>query len=256
MTTAALPLPYSRWRWWLWRHPESWILLLSAGAWFFFIANGAFEALRTSPIPHADAAYAGHNHALTLHLPGAWPALAAHWPLMIAAMMFPPLIGQLRVVAARSLWYRRNRAMALFIGGYSVLWILFGVSTEAGLQLQRTLWRDSLVFLVPLCFLMAAFWQLTPRKRLSLVTCHATVPLAPTGWRADLDCWRYGSRIAASCCMSCWALMLACAAAHHALWAMLVVTCVAWSERFLRRPRQLWFFLALFAVALLAASNI
>lgn len=257
MTTAALPLLYSRWRLLLWRHPESWAFLLSAGAWLFFIATSAFDMALTTGAPLTHAGHAGHSHgpgysSLNLGSLDAWPTLVLHWSIMIAAMMFPLLIGQLRVVAARSLWSRRNRAMAFFLSGYTALWLLYGLATEVGLQLQRTISLAAFTFPIPFCFLMAACWQLTAQKRLSLVACHLTMPLAPSGWRADFDCCRYGFRTAANCCMSCWALMFACAAAHHAIWAMLAVTFVSWSERFLRSPRQLWFSLALFAVALQA----
>jgi predicted metal-binding membrane protein len=253
MTTAALPIPYSRWRLLLWRHPESWALLLSAGAWLFFIATSGSDWALHSVAPLAHAGHTGYSHgpssALALH----WSIM---WSIMIAAMMFPPLIGHLRVVAARSFWSRRHRAMILFLSGYSALWLLYGFGAEAGLQLQRSISPAASGFAIPLTFLMAAGWQLTPQKRRSLIACHFTMPLAPSGWRADFDCYRYGFRTAASCCISCWALMFACAAAGHALWAMLAVTSVSWSERFLRRPRQLWLSLALFAVALLAKYTV
>jgi hypothetical protein len=257
MTTAALALPYFRWRHFLWRHPESWAFALSAGAWLFFIATGATDMATMPEGLHAHAGSAVHRTGAHSSLqPGfldAWPALALHWSIMIAAMMFPLLIGQIRVVAARSLWSRRNRAMALFLFGYSALWVLYGLAVEASLQLQRLFLPTTITFLIPFSFLMAGLWQLTRQKRLSLVACHLTMPIAPFGWRADFDCWRYGFRTAANCCVSCWALMFACAATRHALWAMLVVTLVSWAERFLHRPRPRWFFRALFAVALLAS---
>ena len=124
MTTAAFPLAYPRWRLLVWRHPELWAVLVSGGAWFFLIGTGAF----TGGALHAYTGFAGHMHGLGVHtawyvgLARIWPALAL-WAFMIAAMMFPPLIRQLRVVAARSLWPRRNRAMALFLLGYSALWL-------------------------------------------------------------------------------------------------------------------------------------
>ena len=179
------------------------------------------------------------------------PALFRHWPVMIAAMMFPPLIVQLRIVAARSLWSRRHRALILFLSGYSILWLLYGLLAEAGVQLQQRASLAGFHFLIPSSLLVAALWQLTLRKQKSLVACHLTMPLAPCGWRADLDCCRFGVRTGANCCISCWLLMFACAAAGHALWALLVATVVSWTERFLRRPRQLWFSAGLFAIALL-----
>jgi predicted metal-binding membrane protein len=249
MTTSALPLPIPRWRLRLWHNPESWVLLLSADAWLYLIAVEIWGAALSSVAPHNF-----HRHGFAPHIRSldAWPVGVLGWSIMIAAMMFPPLIPQLRLVAARSLWGRRHRAMALFLSGYTALWVVYGVAAEASLQLRRNAAPAMSTALVSLCFLVAAFWQLTPQKRRSLVACHLTMPLAPSGWRADSDCFRYGLRTATSCCVSCWALMFACAAAGHAIWAMLIVTLVSWSERFLPRARQVWFFFALVAAALLA----
>jgi predicted metal-binding membrane protein len=251
MTTAALPLSYPRWRLLVWRHPESWVVLVSAGAWLLCISASAYPL---GPMPLASrtlAGHAGHNPVFRSYFLDTWLSGALHWSIMIAAMMFPPLVGQLRFVAARSLWFRRNRAMALLLAGYSFLWLLYGFSADMSFELLRAVAPGALTFLVPFSFLVASFWQLTPQKGRSIVACHRTMPLAPSGRRADFDCCRYGFRTAASCCVSCWALMFACMATGHALWAMVVVTSVSWSERFFRSPRQRVFSLVLFSVALL-----
>ncbi|HKD82861.1 MAG TPA: DUF2182 domain-containing protein [Candidatus Angelobacter sp.] len=256
--SATLSLPYSRWRQFLWRHPESPLLLLSAGAWLFLLAGGVMSLAPSLGIHSHDA-----DAAATLHssMPSesylafdAWPGFMLHWSIMITAMMFPTLVPQVRVVAARSLWFRRDRSMLLFLAGYSALWLVYGVTAKAVLQLLRLFSPAVFSFLLPFSLLLAGLWQLTRRKQRSLVACHFTMPMAPSGWRADFDCCRYGARTAAYCCISCWALMLVCVAAGHSLWAMLVVACVSLAERVLIRPRQAWFATALFAVALLALS--
>lgn len=255
--SPALSLPYSRWRQFIWRHPESPLLLLSAAAWLFLLAHGAVASAFPLGIHTRDL------DAPTLHasMPSmsylafdAWPGFILHWSIMIAAMMFPTLIPQLRVVAARSLWSRRHRAMLLFLAGYSAPWIIYGVIAEAALQLLRLFSPAAFGFLLPLSLLLAGLWQLTRRKQRSLVACHFTMPMSPSGLRADFDCCRYGARTAAYCCITCWALMLVCVAAGHNLWAMLVVTGVSLAERALVRPRQIWFAASLFAVAVLALS--
>ena len=251
MSTAAVPLAYPRWRVFLWRHPETWAILLSAAAWFsFFIASvSAIGYTSLDFLSFAD--HARHNSGSYSFF--SLPTVALHWTTMIVAMMFPLLIGQLRIVAARSLWDRRDLAMALFICGYVSVWLVFGVAVEIVLELGRTIAPILRPFLIPSSFLLAALWQLAPQKKRGLVACHLTMPLAPSGWRADRDCCRYGFRTATSCCISCWAFMFVCAATGHALWAMAIVTLVSWSERVLRRPRPLYFFLGLFTVALLAS---
>ena len=243
MTTAAVSISSPACRLLFWPHPEWWAISLSVVAWFFFFTEAAPKFSVSLP----SSSHVGHSNSV--------PAAAVHWTLMIAAMMFPPLIGQLRVVAARSLWSRRNRALALFLAGYSALWLLFGLAAEMVLLFQNALDPMASVYVGPACFLLAALWQLSPQKRRSLVACHFTAPLAPFGWRAYFDCFRHGVGIAANCCISCWALMFACAAAGHALWAMLAISFVSWSERAHPRPSQGWRSLALSAVSFLALSS-
>ena len=255
MNTKFISLLYARWCKFMCQ-PEWWSLCISAVAWLFFIITGIYKI-----ILGADVSLIQVNHVTHFPAPGFDSFLNAgsietcaswvfHWLLMIAAMMFPLLIGQIRIVAIRSFWFRRNRAIAFFVFGYTTLWLLYGLAAEAGLQLQRTILPTASTFLIPLCFFVAACWQITEQKHQSLVGCHLTMPLAPSGWYADFDCCRYGFRIATSCCISCWSLMFINVATHHALWSMFLVSFVSCSERFLLRPHQLWFFLALFAVGL------
>jgi len=240
---ASLTFSYPRWRHFFWRHPESPVLLLSAGSWLFLLAAGAMD---TMPL-HVHTIDSGAPlHSSLDH----WPAVLLRWSIMTAAMMFPTLIPQVRVVAARSLWERRTRAILLFLAGYSVLWLLYGAIAEATLELLRRFRPEAPGSLLPFSLVVAGVWQLTRQKTRSLVSCHFTMPLAPSGWRADFDCCQYGWRTAAFCCVSCWALMFVCAAAGHSLWAMVVVASVSLLERIVLRPRQLWFALALCAFAL------
>lgn len=257
MSAAALPLPFSTWRHFFWRRPEWWALSLSAAAWIFLTVTPALEFSVSSL---TSATHVGHtirtSGALPLSLCDPWAAVVFHWPLMIAAMMLPPLIGQLRFVGSRSLWFRRDRAMCLFLVGYSSLWLLFGLLAETVLLLPRSLSANFASYVTPAGFVLAALWQLSPQKRRSLVACHSTAPLAPAGWRADSDCFRHGLRIASTCCASCWALMLACAASGHTLPVMLVVTLIVWFERsYHPRSRHLYTALTLSAVALLCMAT-
>ena len=258
MSTAAFSIPRPTWRHLFWRYPEWWAIMLSACAWFFLIAERVTEF---SVSPFSWAAHAGHASENFTAFPRsfsfvpafmAWRGLAIHWLLMVAAMMFPTLIGQLRAVADRSFWSRRNRSVAIFLLGYTVFWLTFGVFAEAVLGFRQLLPAGATVYFIPTVFFLSALWQLSPQKRHGLIACHVTRPLAALGFRADLDCLRHGLRVSVGCCVSCWALMLACAAAGHASWAVLAVTLIVWSERMQPRPRQLWRSVALFALVLFA----
>jgi predicted metal-binding membrane protein len=143
------------------------------------------------------------------------------WIVMVAAMMLPLVFDHLQYAATRSLWRRRQRAVIGFFCGYIAVWMLGGVAALAAAPLLT----------VPLAVAIAFLWQLTPWKRRALIACHATMPLAPDGWRADRDCVRYGWSIGSACVVTCGAMMLACAVIGHSLPAMVVVTMIAAAER-------------------------
>jgi hypothetical protein len=158
-----------------------------------------------------------------------------HWMLMVAAMMLPLMIDGLRTAAARSLWRRRHRAIALFTAGYFAPWLIAGLPVVA---LCRLPWaRGPLA--AALAFGLAALWLWAPARRRALAGCHRTVPLAPCGGRADRDCLRYGALLGQACVVSCWPMMLACTLTGHALVAMVGAALLAALERrSFRRPTR------------------
>src|ERR1700761_4682199 len=101
-----------------WLYPEWWALSLSLLAWVAMVSE-AFSS--------------GMNHVAHHHLasvvatqPQSWLAGTGHLLLMVIAMMFPFVIGPVRGTAARSLWFRRHRAIAGFLTGYLAVWVLLG----------------------------------------------------------------------------------------------------------------------------------
>jgi hypothetical protein len=224
----------------LWRYPECWMLLLSAVAWVVLVMH-AFGLGK----PH-------HHQAMLSGAAVDWPAALTHWLLMVVAMMFPFVIGPVRGTAIRSLWRRRHRAIASFLLAYLAMWMLAGAGI---LFAVARLHIEGSTSAVVAAFLIAALWQLTPAKRGAMKACHRSIPLAPSGWRASLDCLRYGWTTGASCVLTCGALMAACSAASHSLPVMLGVTAVGAAERYaLRVPSNIIFvtilsFAAMYAIA-------
>ena len=161
---------------------------------------------------------------------------------MAAAMMLPLVWGHAGLIAQRSLWHRRHRAIALFVATYLALWFVYGLVAVMVLR-----WNVAVLLLV------AAIWQVTPWKRLALAACHRTVPLAPVGWKADRDCIRYGGKVAGNCLLSCWALMLVCTANHQSPWLMIGLTAFVVKERMVQQPRQTQFALALLTGAVVSS---
>ena len=193
----------------VWRYPHWWVVAASAMAWGWLLVRSGGDH---------------HRHGLAL----------ADWSLMVGAMMLPLVFDHLRVTAARSLWRRRQQAIVGFLCGYAAIALLAGavvIIAASGLVPHG----GAPAGLVAAAFVLAAAWQVSPVKRRALKACHATRPLAPSGWRAHRDCFIYGWTIGARCFVSCAALMVACTIAGHSLAAMAIAAIVAAAERVSRR---------------------
>jgi predicted metal-binding membrane protein len=209
-----------------WRNPESWSLGLSVLASLALLTRGAWRWA-------ADPLSAAH----LLHQPsGAAEGVAASlaagmadWSLMVLAMMVPLIAASVRMVAARSLWRRRQRAVFTFLFSYVLLWSVVGWGALA--VVTPLIGGSGSPLPATAALLVAAAWQSTALKQRALMACHRTAPLAPDGWPATRDCAQYGVLAGLRCVASCWAMMLACALAHHSLLVMATASSVGWSER-------------------------
>jgi len=175
-----------------WSYPEWWSLALSCLAWTVMLGH------------RVSSAGTGVHHL-------SFEQEFSDWMVMVAAMMLPLTVDAVRATALRSLWRRRHRAIAGFLAGYMVPWLVAGWLVTT---LRMEVWAHSAAA-PAVAFLAAALWLLTPAHRRALAACHRTQPLAPVGWRADLDCLRFGGTIGTACVRSCWPLMVACALAGH-----------------------------------------
>jgi hypothetical protein len=177
---------------------------------------------------------------------------------MVAAMMLPVVAPQVRGIALRSVWSRRQRSAAGFVAGYAAVWLavgalllgvlaVVGVPEEAGWLLAGTL-------------LVAAAWQVSRPRRRVLRRC-ATLRLgAPSGLAADVDCARAGVRSGLRCAFTCGPMMVAMALSHSlVLMAGLLVVMLGERARGpdpvgrAGRPREAWV-LGGFAVVAAVAS--
>ena len=224
-------LTYTRWpsaatlQYFFWRHPEWWSGALCCFAWAVMLRHGW--------------RHAGHE----IHWRTTFEQELAYFMLMVAAMMLPLVIHRVWVTAINSLWTRRHRAIAGFLGGYFAPWLGFGIAAAG---LRESSWTHTYAA-AALCFITAAVWQTTSMHQRGLAACHRTQPLAPTGWRADRDCLRFGWTIGAASIVSCWPLMLACTFAGHSPIAMLGGMVVGASERW-------WFRLSKRAILLITLA--
>jgi predicted metal-binding membrane protein len=175
------------------------------------------------------------------------------WIVMVVAMMLPLIVDSIRVTAVRSLWARRDWAIIVFILGYLVPWMLAGSFISAAIViLHGQRWFHPTIA-TSLAFGLAAVWQLTAAKKHMLRSCHRTIPIAPKGWRANLDCLWYGWTIGGNCLLNCGALMMACPLSGHNVAVMAGVASISAAERYTLRPRQRVFSAATAVVGLICA---
>jgi predicted metal-binding membrane protein len=223
---------------WFARHPEWWVLGISAGAWLALAVaaqHAMLPALCLAPSTNPLATSLAALRAAQTSSQLAWDFL--DWVLMTAAMMSPLVILPVRHVAFRSFRDRRHRAIAEFLAGYIGVWIVAGMALLPVLIAAAELGATQRPLVIAIGYSIAAAWQLTPFKSGSLRRCHRTVPLAPDGWRADAACIRFGLGSGGSCLVSCWALMAVPVLTSHGLAAMACIQAVMIRERYQRRPR-------------------
>lgn len=196
-----------------WTHPEWWSLGLSGAAWAALIVTGW--------------SHAGHEaHIHNSYLQELW-----HWMLMVVAMMLPFSLGSIRYAAFNSLHFRRHRAVAGFLIGYLAPWLAMGIVVAAvrGMRFRGA---------ASIFFAAAGLWIFTALYRRAIARCHAIMPLAPEGRRADADCVRFGIRAGSACVGSCWLLMIGCTLTGHALLSLAGGVLVSGMERWHFWPKR------------------
>lgn len=215
--------PLVRVRRFLWAHPEWWSIVLAGAAWLLMLL----------PMGGNTGGHGAHAH----HTAAGMPTLSFtgelwYWGLMVVAMMVPLMIEPLRWIAFQSFHHRRHRAILLFLVGFLAPWLLLGVPVA---WLRTMSWGHH-PLIAPALFGLAALWAMVRLRQRALVFCHWTMPLAPSGWKAERDCLQYGSTIGASCVVTCALLMVACSFTGHNLVAMVGGTVLGAIERTSFRP--------------------
>ena len=165
-------------------------------------------------------------------------SIATEWLLMTLAMMLPLALPAIAHVAARSFFRRRERALAIFVSGFALVWFAAGV-----LAIPLLLLSDAVLDSAGLgrwggiigCAL-AALWQVSPAKGLALRRCHLRPSLPAVGPAADLGALAFGVGHGLRCLRSCFAMMVPPLLGGQHLMAMAVVTLLLFAERATDRP--------------------
>jgi len=207
----------------IWRYPQWWLFPVSLLAWLAIGVHTHSTGLELNVVHHHDG-----NAAMGM----SWISETYCWMLMVVAMMLPLIADSARNVAARSLWFRRQRAIVIFVLGYLSVWLMAGVVLSFVLATLRSRsWFDPRLA-IGFSLLIAVAWQAIPIKKRALISCHRTRPIAPEGLRANWDCAGYGWMIGGGCLLNCWAWMLFCAVAGHHIVVMAFAMFLAIAERY------------------------
>ena len=228
MTPAAAERAQVRWP----------MLLLCAAVWLCLIVAPDAAGLHA----HHGGGMAGRGAAslgmmLKHNPPG---RLALGWLLMLVAMMGPLLIEPIRHIRDRSFARRRARAIALFVSGYVIIWLLVGAVMLPLVFLVKTMAGNSPGPLA-LSVVVAMLWHGSPLKQVCLNRGHAHWTLPAFGRAADLSALKFGWVHGCWCVGSCWAVMLASLMlAKGHLPGMAAVTMLLIVERFERPQPPRW----------------
>jgi predicted metal-binding membrane protein len=159
---------------------------------------------------------------------------------MIVAMMLPTMLPLLRLFSALSANQpQHGRAMAAFLGGYAVVWTMFGFLGFFGdLGLHRfvdaTPWLDARPWLISGGVLVVSgAFQFTPLKDACLRKCRLPESYVMQHYRrGPAAAFALGRGHSLFCVGCCWALMLVTFAAGFAnLWWMAALTAVMVYEK-------------------------
>jgi predicted metal-binding membrane protein len=147
---------------------------------------------------------------------GALPLFLLAWQLMLAAMMLPSMLPMLRLFLAVSPQQPHpSMALAAFLGGYALVWSVFGaVAFASDVALHEIVgWIDWLAARPQLIgaavLAVAGAFQFSTLKDRCLDQCrHPAAFLLPRYRRGIGEAFRLGRAHGLFCLGCCWALML------------------------------------------------
>jgi hypothetical protein len=107
----------------------------------------------------------------------------------------------------RTLRRRRWRALLGFLVGYAGLWTAAMSILWVAATMVRALTEGRFGTIATVALATLLLWRMLPWRQQCLDRCHRLPPLAPFGWRADIDALRYGLFRGGMCIGACWPWM-------------------------------------------------
>src|SRR4051812_21083166 len=184
------------------------------------------------------------------------------WSPMMTAMMLPA-IAPVASLYLRTMVSNRPRRLALFVGGYLIVWAVVGIPTYVALRIVDGRVADSPATMRTIAVVVlaaAGMYQLTPLKAVCLRHCRS--PLAQLlhygnikGRGKDLKVALHHAGFCLGCCWALMALFVAFGVMN--LWAMLGLAVIAFTEKLLPRGETIGRFVgaAFIVLAVLVATS-
>jgi hypothetical protein len=155
---------------------------------------------------------------------------------MVIAMMFPLLNEPVKHVAHSVKAKDRNKAVFCFLSGYSMVWMILGLSMLTVPHFFGWLDRNSshwtAVIMRSSGFVLATVFVWLPSRPLKMVKCSQTMPIRIEGLPLVSDTLSYGCKMGKICLDICWPQMTAIVLYAHNIFLMYIVTIVLIYERY------------------------
>jgi predicted metal-binding membrane protein len=169
------------------------------------------------------------NHE-SAHQSFAFEGWIISWPIMVVAMMLPTLTLPIQHVQNRSLKRHQLGAIASFLAGYGLIWLIVGIFmfwTVFALDSITYQWR-----ILPITAGIILLWQISPLKQKMLNLSHQHPTFATIGPAAMRGPFEFGMTHGRLCSASCIGLMLTpfVAPINHEV-AMIIISGWIWFER-------------------------
>jgi|GEM_PF-6369690 Predicted metal-binding integral membrane protein len=216
-------------------NPHWFILVISAFLWAFYFWQqlslvGAHHHQHAHHSEHAD----GVSSLLNIMFA---------WMLMVYAMMLPMTSGTIRAIVNRIPISRKLRSLVLFIVGYSLVWLVFGLVLQS---FSEALYNSQFIMTLrnipsaAIAYVLAALLSNARFRMRLLNACGGIWAPRIIGFKADMDVFKIGFHEGIKCVQTCAHIMIAMQIAGHSVIQMAILTVALFYEKLIYRNKKIY----------------
>ena len=216
-------------------NPHWFILVISALLWAFNVSQ-QLGLVRAHHYHHQHAHHSAHVDGVSSLL-----KMMFDWMLMVYAMMLPMTSGTIRAIANRIPISRQLRSLVLFIVGYSLVWLAFGLVLQS---LSEILSNSQFIVALKnipsaaIAFVLAALLSNARFRMRLLNACGGIWAPRIIGFKADMDVFKIGLHEGIKCVQTCAHVMIAMQIAGHSFIQMAILTVALFYEKLIYRNKK------------------